>query len=863
MMADSTDSVAYQVAPIEYIPNPDFSFPAQPDPSRLPSQHHGPRRAASLHLSSKPPITPQRISGLDTRSASTLPTFSFNAADTSGRAASPAADSDLMDFTPSLSARSYGHRRGASEFIGGNGKHGGAADLIAVSPLKPVDGLGMPATTATAAALGSPVRKRGHAHRRSAAISSHDVSSILQPRDANIMSSQDSEAPPQPLLSAQDPLIASSQQQAPPPPPSFPVGRPRVGFSSNIEIIPRPLSTISSEAESIASGTGAQSPSSSATSPRQSGAFSPTNKRKSRSARSSLSEVEFASHLRSSLEDRFGMEQDEDSNENNKDGLTHIEEDFERTNGSQKQTVVWPLNKPAFNLDRRCSEPSLSYGTLQKPRRSSVSLREPLTSPESITPEPEVLTAGVKRKSSASRVKAWANSMMNRKERKGAKRPSRIEFDPAKPDEISPPAQDDCTPMSEADLEELFSQDPFSQPDGDQDRTMDLGSRMNMESLKDFNPTFGDSNDTDLMIDLDAAMNSSQTPSRDGKSPGFGARRQLHSSRMNRDFNSPGNIYHRRAESAPVLTPFDYGKSASPMHSPMADVFEEEEEDENAKTGPSPPRGAAPQFSFPQGPIETGSPLSQDDGLGIRNDASATPATPTATSMLPDGPGVSPTDTSEVGPLEIVEAHEEPRASTMTKSSDSSDTATLPADPNVTLAPQQTNISNFMTPSTLGGSAFSTPDVSRRQTSFDMPRLGTSASSAAECRTLSSFASERPETRPSVDDVPSLTSSRSTMISSMHLSKRDISDRPSSTRSRQLSAEQQEQRRRKRSSIQSLTKLMSGPFGESKNKISLEHGNASSPDLISGKHAGRKKEKRMSKLMFWKGKSSRTEETRG
>ncbi|GAM82157.1 hypothetical protein ANO11243_001360 [Dothideomycetidae sp. 11243] len=853
-MVDSTDMAVNSMATMDYIPNPDFSFPAQPDHSSYPPQHHGPRRTASLHLN---PSTPQRISALERRSASTLPTFSFNASDTSGRAESPAGDSEVMEPTPSLSGRSMGHRRGASEFIGGNGRNGGAPDLITVSPMKGLDGAVIaPHNAAAAAAMGSPMRKRGHSHKRSLAMPANDVSSILQPRDANIMSNQGTDSLLQPTSLYQD-LLAINDPQGPPPAPAFPIGRPRVGFSSNIEIIPRPLSTISSEAESIISGTGAQSPSGSATSPRQSGAFSPTGKRKSRSARSSLAEVEFATQLKGLSEDH---DIDDDDEENSEAGLSSIDADT-AFNTSSNQHSQWFENHPAFNLDRRSSEPTLSFGSLQKPRRSSISLREPLTSDQIAVPEAEVVVAGVKRKSSASRVKAWASSVMQRKEKKAAKMPMMIDIGP-RSDDITP-SQDDCTPMSEADLEELFNQDPFGQPDDDQANPLELGTRMDMATLKDFNPTFGDSDDGDgQVIDLDAAMGSSQTPSRDGKSPGFGARRQMHSSRMNRDFNSPVTIYHRRAESAPALTPFDYVSSASPMHSPMADVFEEDEEEEPIKAVHNLERATAPAFSFPQAPLPKQSEADAvDDGLGIRNDVTVAPPIPTANLMLSE-PHVLEEEIMEgLGPIEIVEAHEEPRTSTLTKSSTSSDTATLAADVGTALGPQPVSI-NTMTPTTAGESAFSSPDVSRRQTSFDLPRLGTSASSAAECRTMSSFASERPETRPSVDDVPSLTSSRSTMISSMHHSRRDVTERPGSTKSQQLSEEQQEQRRRKRSSIQSLTKLMSGPFGESKNRLNLEHDNASSPDLGNGKQSGRKREKRLSKLMFWRGKSSRGDNSR-
>lgn len=764
--------------------------------------------------------------------------------------------SDAVDATPSLSVRSHGHRRGASEYIGGNGRLGGAPDLISSSPMRPLDDLPLPLPTdpAAAAAAGSPVRKRGHAHKRSTAMSSHDVSTILQPRDANIMSGQGADETSQAAPTTE----AQTANVVPAPPPSFPIGRPRVGFSNNIEIIPRPLSTISSEAESITSGTGAGSPS-----PRHSGAFSPAVKRNPRSARSSLSEVEFATQYRTPIEQPEDHEGDVNGfiDDECEVPATDVDRGISSVNDQARK---WLLKRPIVNLDRRSSEPSLVFGSLQKPRRSSVSLRDPITKSQSLSPAAPTVIKGVKRKSSASRVMAWANSMMHRKDKKSSKRPAKLHLD-LQPDErldaANPesPAPDDFTPMTEAELEELFSHDPFSQPDDGESGVVDFGSRMDMSSLRDFTPRYSrEPGDSDPMIDLDAAMGPTQTPSRDGKTTA--GRRQLHSSRGNREFINAANTFHRRAESAPTLTPFEHNSlSGSPMHSPMADVFEEEEEEDSNKTGPTLAMIGAPAFSFPQAPLDQDEAMNKESSGHQQLGSSIAPSTPTASSTIADTSITEDAVMHETESVEIVEAHEEPRASTLTKSSDSSETATLAADVPMSLAPQTSSIS-FTAPVTLGGSTDS-PDMGRRQTSFDGPRLGTSASSAAECRTLSSFASERPETRPSVDDVPSLTSSRSTMISSTQAPRRDVLDRPGSTRSHQLSEEQQEQRRRKRNSIQSLAKLMSGPFGESRHKLSLEHSNASSPSLLSNKQSSRNKEKRLSKLMFWRVKQTRTDES--
>ncbi|RYO77794.1 hypothetical protein DL766_001308 [Monosporascus sp. MC13-8B] len=92
------------------------------------------------------------------------------------------------------------------------------------------------------------------------------------------------------------------------------------------------------------------------------------------------------------------------------------------------------------------------------------------------------------------------------------------------------------------------------------------------------------------MIDLDAALGPFNTPSaRDpqweaAQKSGNSPRRQLHSAAGMRNFTGPGMHYHRRAESAPALAPFEAGRFGIPRFgssSTMADVFEEDEEDED------------------------------------------------------------------------------------------------------------------------------------------------------------------------------------------------------------------------------------------------------------------------------------------
>lgn len=218
-------------------------------------------------------------------------------------------------------------------------------------------------------------------------------------------------------------------------------------------------------------------------------------------------------------------------------------------------------------------------------------------------------------------------------------------------------------------------------------------------------------------------------------------------------------------------------------------------------------------------------------------------------------------ESSPVEAVEIVEAHEEPRTSSLTKSSDSSETPTVLGAPGGMLAlPDGTQ--STMTPDTYQTSTFSSPDFGQRQTSFDTSRLGTSASSIADNRTMSSCATgeHAHELRVSVDDVPSLTSSRSTMLSMAHAnsSRRDfsnasdVSTTPSAT-PRPINPAAAAAQRRKRSSIQSLSQLMGGSFsGRPKTGDETRPVTAVDPGIL-GKEP-KKKEHRLKKLMFWKSK---------
>ena len=340
---------------------------------------------------------------------------------------------------------------------------------------------------------------------------------------------------------------------------------------------------------------------------------------------------------------------------------------------------------------------------------------------------------------------------------------------------------------------------------------------------------------------------------------------------------------HRRTESAPELVPFEHRPVSVGSTSAMADVFEEEEPEDEEETNKLPvsPSTNPKQKDIEEPKIEvveadgvpTGSTINWnfDDGLGIQRvekTGKEEPVAPleaaTADPVAP--PLQKPSESRrsfEINDVEVVEDYEEPRASSLTRSSDSTVTPTLAPEPakepqsvvNISLPLPQ---SCLMTPDTFA-SSFSSPDFRSSQASFDTPRLGTAASSITDYRAMPSpqFGEPGPEVRISVDDVPSLTSSRSTMTSGLQnafplMSPRRLGDRSASLCSMPGEFEQV---RRKRSSIASLSRLInsSSSFGE-KSKLSIEQ-RPQSEYLEPSAKEKTKKHKRLSKLInFWRPK---------
>lgn len=407
----------------EMVPNPTFSFPMQP---RTPSPANiqiGPapsrRRPMSMHLG-VPDAQPTSINS-HRRTTSALPSFSFNADNTSGlqeTTLEPAADAP-----PQLTPR-RGHRRGGSEFVGGDSRFG-VSNALSTSPTRlttpeassalPVPGLG---------------GKRGHAHRRSAALSSHDVMSIMLPSQ-EVSPRLSSSLPNTPLghpaeeqtaVPQLDRSVSSSATDldSTDSSPTRPGSRPRVGFSENVEIIPRPLSTISSEGSFTTSR--GHSVNNSISSVISMGSPPVRPAQRSLSAGNMASIIEQAPGKHSSIEIGKRVEREgawlkcatKTASEASASSPSLSFADEEPQNQVRAAHRTKRSLGRNLGFDRRRSEPSISTCANEPSRVSAISLQdEAAESSDHLRTE----STHVDRRSSTKRLKEWAASKLHRRSR--------------------------------------------------------------------------------------------------------------------------------------------------------------------------------------------------------------------------------------------------------------------------------------------------------------------------------------------------------------------------------------------------------------------------------------------------------------
>ncbi|KAF1946012.1 hypothetical protein EJ02DRAFT_15177 [Clathrospora elynae] len=842
--------------PIDLLPNPEFSFPMR-DADTAPPESATP--------SSRPIALPAYPTGRRgsmphhrQKSINALPDFSFNPAGTtkpSAETSPPRSPATLpIPITPSKPA--HGHRRGGSEFIGG-----GTA-LMSTSPTKGDDVLAPPSSTLRP---GPPAGRRGHVHRRSAAISSHDLTAIMSPPAQSRCGSAPSTPSEGNQIAfghsfnrsiSQPSLREHAADDADTRPPS----RARVTFSDRIETI-RPLSTISSGTETSMSTIRGHSAANSLSSIVSGNGLQPV--RPGRPSLNVIGDEERPSTAGAVLEKFMGS------------SLSGAPSDRKRPMSAispispTAPTAKVPAKRRSFfqkesrrsdnsvpTLPTSVSDPALpnSFAT---PLASPI-LNENQSAGETEKPKSASRKAGRKPR----KVKSWANSIIPRKGKHGKKSKARSPTPP---------------PNAVLDAEDTESDDTDFEPNFDDDTTVTIVSPTESSapapkvdtSYASWEPRQLTRIDSDIMspvIDLDAALGPFNTPN--GTSPrnhqrGFSAhRRAMHSA----NGTSP---MHRRTESAPELVPFEHRSSAATTASPMADVFEEEEpeEDLSLPRRSSKPESIAEEAEEPKISVveadgkQDGSAINWNfsDGLCIKRTMkgdkfdSAEPVSPRGIPQPVSSESVFQ-QLQDSNPVEVVEDYEEPRTSSLTHSSDSTITSRPTADElkdhkpvmNLSLPLHQQSL---MTPDTVT-SSFPSPDYRSSQISLDTPRGGTAASSMTDYPIMPSprFGEPGPEVRMSTD-VPSLTSSRSTMTIAMQnayqlASPRRIGDRTASLCS---APSEIESRRRKRSSIASLSRLMGSSSSSERSKLSVEQ-RPQSEHMGPVKDKKKKKTNRLSRL---------------
>jgi len=913
---------------IEMMANPDFVFP-RTAPSPAGEQSLGPnQRPQSFHANHSGRTAPEHRRA---KSTMPLPSFSFNAADTTGLLPNAPQVGSTNELAPSTPSR--GHKRTTSEFVGGDSRL--LASAAVVSPLSTAS---QPLQIST---------RPNHRHRRSAAISSHDVRDIMSPPEP--MPRLSCSAPNSPMEELQRPNFggedlsaSSSGDESSTRPPS----RRQVEFSDTVEFIPRPLSTISSGTEGSYSTARGHSVNNSISSMLSLGTTpSPPVNRIALVPLETTLECEPDLATRSSLEINRRVEKEGQwlkCSPRDSDVPQMAESPTTTISFADPESPIKPRpshrakdsRQLATEIERRRSEPTVK--ALDEAGLSNLQT----TKSQDLAAELAADSCIADRRSSTRKLKDWAMAKMIRTPGKKHARGQSEIVSPFRscnrnsrviPNAIMIPA-----PVAETDLDAVFGG-----PTSPRAATSTVYSR-----LGNLTPTFTPSasqsslgrsipaEDDGMMLDLDAALGPFQTPTM-----GTHKRREMHSSRLNRDFTGPGGHYlpnpnHRRTESAPMLTPFDNSRVTTPAQPAMADVFEEDEEEDAGR------RASAQSLPEDEAAIgiqivdaDVSAPPSRNHGLSGRSDEGAEwepdRPSPSIVSYLSSGlstPTVEhrpssiveetimeePSPVEPVSPLEpvqIVPDYEDPRAPSFTKSSDSSETPTLLAGsttiPNRPMTSPEYNAYGTPPP-------FAPPPellCGRGQSSFDTPRVGTSASSVttADGRTMSSYATgegSSSEPRRSVDDVPSLTSSRSTMLSTMQAFPRregsesrppypalnaraaaaNVANYAQAMPPSPMDEDTTASRRRKRQSIQSLSQLVGvASFGGSARSSSMTAASSSSltrpqtADVLGGRfraspsppqssssflstastRTGNRKpvEHRLKKLMFWKSKS--------
>lgn len=726
------------------------------------------------------------------------------------------------------------------------------------SPTKGGETLPPPSASLT----GPLTSRRGHAHRRSDAISSHDLSFMLKPSNEprgssapttpsdpdryGSFPSETGSAFAQPVISLamEDSAISTNNQANT----SFEgPSRPRVGFSDTVEFIPRPLSTISSEtSSSLSTIRQNHSLTGSITSIISASTSSPSASRVTRSSLDTMFEIDHSqprpktasptlhgSDTHSPFRDDMRLLKRPLSASENDGGSAESDDLGSWRNSGVNNQPEDELAVAPNSMEVNPTLPdSVSAAELANPQRSSQAPSDSL-----------LLSMDSKRAKRQKKVSSWAGSILSRKT-KHRDHTGQCTGYPSPAPQYGAFADGNDLSLESITFDEdttCVIETPFDYSVG----TSSVYTEIPPWKPRESSPV-SDSDTSISVLDLDAALGPFNTPklggdSGDDSGSSFSvSRRRMHSSGATGGFTGPGMHYHRRAESAPEMVAINYQVFGFPRlssNAAMADVFEEEEEEEVDALSP---KEGGQQEDFAENESIPGlgvNIVDMDDGT----DPVLLRPAHTASSPGSEDPK------EDYSAIEIVSSDEEPRASVVTKSSDEATiTPALSNEPCIrrpASAPIDFAISRTHMFATPQSPSVSFPDF---RSSSDVPRNHTANSSMTDRVTVGS-------------DVPSLISNAPTMTSAHDSRFSSVGTHSSSDLPHSLPSHARPRTSRydipsKRSSFASLSRLVGSSHGE-KSKLSIEE--RATPD--STDKTERKKGNRISRLMrFWKSKEKLT-----
>jgi len=853
-------------APSRPTPLPNFTFPM-----KAPSIAASPRSAPSSFSrgSGRRPMSAIELNGpvdmMERKEGgrAQLPDFSFGGSTPQSPQLSP----------KDIPSRSGFHKRGASEYIGGDGKTGSGMGLMSTSPTKGDNMLPTPGS----APSGPPAGRRGHAHRRSAAMSCHDLSMILKP-DPSIAKGGVS-APTSPSTESHDITSVSSSidstvnySSAENASAARPINRVRVAFSDNVETIPRPLSVVSSDsASTVKPGHSVNNSMSSIISGDMSPPPITINNELMSSAWAPPSD-------RPRTAEPYNDEVPSTEAPPRRMSVPLLPETKDITNTGQltpRSAKIWGFfGNEGNNGESSPKSRPTSAISAEKPTTLLPSTENDLVSDTiPATNTLHTIDSTTSRRSSVSRkpnkkpkkVRSWAGSILSRKSRQRSQKQKLNRRSPTPPLRAYGEEQEAMT---------------FEQPVHQQQQDFLAPDNMQMNSWK---PRRVPSQEeiSSPMIDLDAALGPFNTPT----SPRLGeewemAQRGGTRKRTMHSAAGSASYLHRRAESAPEFENPRFGLHRLGSNSTMGmeDVFEEDEEDEWEDTKTSDKgsslrsgndeenaglgidikvvdsdsiHGDSEHAAYLRGIKRKGSGLSESD----RRVMSSTKSEHSNRSVIDEPIAEEPT----VVAISASESQHHPISDTDSKSSDKTATPPLrsaakdlpPIDfYSYTLQP------SYPTPTSPRSATQSSFPSPRSPFSYDTQRISTAPSSLNDEHSFQSLlmGEPGPEIRPSVDDVPSLTSSDSTMTRDGGIPPAQATTEFQFREGQRSSSMSSAAINRKRSSMASLSRLISSSHGE-KSKLNIELRPSTSGGLEKKEKVSRGK--RISRLMqFWKPKDA-------